>query len=56
MSDPHAKRAQRLLRCYPSAWRARYGQEFTQLLIDDMSERPRSMTRTADVVRSGLLA
>jgi hypothetical protein len=57
MTDQNAaKRAQRLLRCYPPAWRARYGDEFTQLLIDDMSERPRSMTRTADVVRSGLLA
>jgi hypothetical protein len=59
MSDPHAaaaKRAQRLLRCYPPAWRARYGEEFTQLLIDDMSERPRSITRTVDVVHSGLLA
>jgi hypothetical protein len=56
MTDPHAKRAQRLLRCYPPAWRERYGEEFTQLLIDDIAERPRSLTRTADVVRSGLLA
>jgi len=55
-SDPAATRAKRLLRCYPRAWRARYGEEFTQLLIDDMSERPRSLTRTADVVRTGLLA
>jgi hypothetical protein len=59
MIDPHggaAKRAQRLLRWYPPAWRARYGDEFTQLLIDDIVERPRSLTRTADVFRSGLLA
>jgi hypothetical protein len=55
-SDPAAKRARRLLRCYPRVWRARYGEEFTQLLIDDISERPRSVTRTADVVRTGLLA
>jgi hypothetical protein len=55
-SDPAARRANRLLRCYPPRWRARYGEEFTQLLIDDMSERPRSVTRTADVVKTGLLA
>jgi hypothetical protein len=55
-SDAAAKRARRLLRCYPHVWRARYGDEFTQLLIDDMSERPRSMRRTADVIRTGLLA
>jgi hypothetical protein len=55
-SDAAAKRAKRLLRFYPRGWRARYGEEFTQLLIDDMSERPRSVARTADVVRTGLLA
>ncbi|MDQ6605707.1 MAG: hypothetical protein M3Z06_04075 [Actinomycetota bacterium] len=59
MSDPRrsaARRAERLLRCYPSRWRSRYGDEFTELLIDDISERPRSWVRTADVVRSGALA
>ncbi len=55
-SDAAASRAKRLLRCYPPAWRARYGEEFTQLLIDDISERPKSLTRTTDVIRSGLLA
>jgi len=55
-SNSATTRANRLLRCYPRAWRARYGEEFTQLLIDDMSERPRSLTCTADVVRTGLLA
>jgi len=49
-------RARRLIRCYPRAWRDRYGEEFVQLLIDDMSERPRSLSRTTDVIRSGLLA
>jgi hypothetical protein len=48
--------ARRLVRCYPPAWRARYGEEFVQLLIEDMSERPHSLSRTADVLRSGLLA
>lgn len=54
--DTAARRARRLLACYPPAWRARYGEEFTQLLLDDMCERPRSIVRTADVIRSGLLA
>jgi hypothetical protein len=55
-SGAAARRAERLVRCYPRAWRARYGEEFTQLLIDDISERPHSLTRTADVLRSGALA
>jgi hypothetical protein len=55
-SDAATKRANRLLRCYPQVWRARYGEEFTQLLIDDITERPHSVTRTADVIRTGLLA
>jgi hypothetical protein len=49
------RRARLLVRCYPPAWRARYGDEFVQLLVDEMSERPRSPARTADVVRSGLI-
>ncbi|MDQ6779403.1 MAG: hypothetical protein M3071_24960 [Actinomycetota bacterium] len=51
-----ARRAERLVRCYPRQWRSRYGDEFTELLIDDISERPRSWIRTADVIRSGALA
>ncbi|MEA2370580.1 MAG: hypothetical protein QOH12_974 [Solirubrobacteraceae bacterium] len=50
------RRAERLVRCYPRVWRARYGEEFTQLLIDDISERPRARRRTADVMRAGALA
>jgi hypothetical protein len=50
------RRAERLLRCYPRAWRERYGEEFTALLLDEFAERPRSPRRTADVVTSGLLA
>jgi hypothetical protein len=44
------------VRCYPAAWRARYGEEFAQLLVDDMYERPRSLTRTVDVLRTGMQA
>ena len=55
MSTPE-RRARQLVRCYPPAWRARYGDEFVQLLVDEMAERPRSLSRTADVLRSGLIA
>lgn len=51
-----ARRARRLVRCYPPAWRARYGDEFAQFLVDDISDRPRSLTRTADVLWSSALA
>ena len=51
-----ARRAARLLRWYPAAWRARYGDEFTELLIAEFAERPRSWRRAADVARGGLLA
>jgi len=59
MIDPAeaaSRRAERLVRCYPRAWRVRYGEEFTQFLADDIAERPHSVTRTADVLRSGTLA
>ena len=55
MNGPR-ERAARLLRWYPRAWRARYGEEFTELLIADLAERPRSAARTADVIRGGLVA
>lgn len=55
LGDPR-DRARRLLRLYPLAWRKRYGDEFEQLLIADISERPRALSRTLDVVRSGTLA
>jgi hypothetical protein len=50
------RRARLLLRLYPAHWRARYGEEFAQLLIDDITERPHSLRRTVDVLRAGLLA
>jgi pimeloyl-ACP methyl ester carboxylesterase len=50
------RRARLLVRCYPPAWRTRYGDEFVQLLVDEISERPRSLSLTADVVRSGVIA
>ena len=61
MSEPEdrgapAQRAARLLRWYPKAWRSRYGEEFTELLISDIAERPRARSRTADVIRGGIVA
>jgi hypothetical protein len=54
--DEPARRAVRLLRWYPRAWRSRYGEEFAELLIADITERPRSWTRTGDVMRGGIVA
>jgi hypothetical protein len=54
--DTPADRAARLLLWYPRTWRARYGEEFTELLISDIAERPRSTARTLDVARGGLVA
>jgi hypothetical protein len=51
-----AERAARLLRWYPRGWRDRYGAEFTELLICDIEERPRSAARGFDVARGGLVA
>jgi hypothetical protein len=51
-----ARRATRLLRWYPKGWRSRYGEEFTELLISDIGERPGSWARTADVARGGIVA
>ena len=54
--EESARRAARLLRWYPAAWRARYGDEFAELLIAEFAEQPRSWRRAADVARSGLVA
>jgi hypothetical protein len=51
-----ARRAARLLRWYPTSWRARYGEEFTALLVCDLVDRPRSWRRTLDVARTGVVA
>jgi hypothetical protein len=49
-------RASRRLRWYPSAWRARYGDEFAELLAADLAECPRSLRREADIACTGLRA
>ena len=56
VADGAARTAERLLRWYPRPWRDRYGAEFTELLIADISERPRSPRRSLDVARGGVRA
>jgi len=57
VTSPAVERtAARLLRWYPAGWRTRYGEEFTELLLAEYAERPRSWRRTANVIGSGLLA
>jgi hypothetical protein len=55
-ADDAGRRAGRLLRWYPRPWRERYGPEFTELLVADIAERPRSTRRSLDVVRGGIRA
>jgi hypothetical protein len=55
-TPPGSRRAYWLLRWYPRSWRARYGEEFTELLIAEFAEQPRSWRRAADVARGGLFA
>ncbi len=50
------RRAERMLLWYPREWRARYGEEFAELLVSDMEERPRSLRRPADVAVRGVVA
>lgn len=50
------RRAHRLLRWYPKQWRARYEDEFMELLVADLEERPHSWHRTLDIARGGLVA
>jgi len=50
------RRVDRLLRWYPKSWRARYGDEFAELLTAELEERPQAWRRTANVVWSGVVA
>ena len=50
------RRVARLLRWYPPSWRARYGEEFAELLLADIDEQPRSLRRATNVAANGLLA
>jgi len=48
------RRVGRLLRWYPPAWRARYGEEFAELLAAQIADEPRCARRTLDVIRVGV--
>jgi hypothetical protein len=50
------RRARRLLRWYPGSWRARYGEEFAELLLAELAEQPRAWRRTVNVAHCGLTA
>jgi len=49
-------RASRLLLWYPPAWRARYGDEFAELLAAEFAERPSDRRRAVNVAFSGFRA
>jgi hypothetical protein len=55
-ADADQRRVRRLLRWYPPSWRARYGDEFAELLLSEFGEQPRSWRRTGNVAGCGLLA
>jgi hypothetical protein len=50
------RRATGYLRWYPSAWRARYGEEFVAHLEAELEERPLSYTRGLNIVLHGVTA
>jgi hypothetical protein len=56
VSPTSERRVRRLLRWYPPSWRQRYGDEFAELLLAEMAERPASPRRAVNVMCNGLLA
>lgn len=50
------RRARRLLRWYPPAWRERYGEEFVDHLEQEFADRPTDYRRSANVMFKGLVA
>jgi len=45
-----------MLLWYPPSWRARYGEEFAELLLADLADRPRCWRRAANLAGTGLRA
>jgi hypothetical protein len=45
-----------MLRWYPPSWRARYGEEFAELLLADLADRPRNWRRVTDLAATGMRA
>jgi len=52
----NARRATRLLRWYPIAWRERYGEEFADHLEQEFSDRRVDFKRSVNVAYKGLVA
>jgi NADH:ubiquinone oxidoreductase subunit 3 (subunit A) len=52
----NTRRARRLLRWYPPAWRERYGEEFVDHLEREFADRPIDFKRSVNVARKGLAA
>jgi hypothetical protein len=50
------RRVRHMLLWYPPSWRARYGEEFAELLLADLADRPRSWRRAADLAATGMRA
>jgi hypothetical protein len=51
-----ARRARRLLRWYPVAWRERYGEEFVDHLEQEFADRTTDLRRSVNIIRKGLVA
>jgi len=51
-----SRRASRLLRWYPPAWRQRYGEEFVDHLEQEFADRPINLGRTINIAYKGLVA
>jgi hypothetical protein len=49
----NSRRARRLLRWYPRIWRERYGEEFLDLMEQEIDERPHSLRRSGNIAYRG---
>lgn len=49
-------RVARLVRLYPKDWQARYGDEFSDLLAEQIADQPRSWARTLDIAVGAIMA
>ena len=49
-------RAARFVRWYPKDWRARYGDEFSELLAEQIADQPRSWARSFDIAIGAIMA
>jgi len=55
-SSNDTRRAMRLLRWYPPAWRERYGEEFADHLEQEFADRRVDLRRSLDIAYKGLVA